>query len=195
MKKVVKLSAVLAFMFISLNGMANEPRLNVLANANTKSLVFKLDPSSKETSVKFFDFNGNMMYSEAISGKFSYTKKFDLKDLENGSYFLKVDNELREIVYTLEVDATAVKIIGKKENAKPVFKTVDGMVFLNLLNLNAKKVEIKIYDSSNRMVFEEVVSDELKIEKAFNFKNAFKDSYTVMVKDSNNIYYEDFVVN
>ncbi len=195
MKKVLKLTAVLAFMFVTSKGMANEPKLNVLSNTNTKSLVFELDPSSKDTSVKFFDIDGNIMYSEAVSGKYAYTKKFDLKDLKDGSYYLKVDNALREIVYTLEVDATDVKIVEKKENAKPVFKVAEGMVFLNLLNLDAKKVEIKIYDSSNRMLFEEVVSDELKIEKAFNFKNAFKDSYTLMVKDSNGVYYKDFVVN
>ncbi|WP_339716238.1 hypothetical protein [uncultured Kriegella sp.] len=195
MKKVLKLTAVLAFMLVTSKGLANEPKLNVLSNTNAKSLVFELDASSKETSVKFFDLDGNIMYSEAISGKSAYTKKFDLKDLKEGSYYLKVDNALREIVYTLEVDATDVKIVDKKENAKPVFRAVDGMVFLNLLNLKAANVEIKIYDSSNRMLFEEVVRDELKIEKAFNFKDAFKDSYTLMVKDSNGVYYKDFVVN
>lgn len=195
MKKVLRLTAALAFMFVTSKGMANEPKLNVVAKSNTKSLVFELDGSAKETSLKFMDVNGNVMYSEAVSGKEKYVKKFDLRKLVKGSYFLKVNNTLKEIVYTVNVDSDNVAIVEKKENVKPVFRTENAMVYLNLLNLSKDKVEIKVLDSENRLVFESEVTNELKIEKAFNFTKAYKDSYTVMVKNSNGVYVEDILIN
>lgn len=98
----------------------------------------------------------------------------------------------KSFVYELDASSgeTTIKL---RENAKLVFRTVDRMVYLNLLNLS-KEVKIEIYDSSDRLVFSEKHENEMIIEKALNFKKAFKDRYTVVVKDSENTYYENIVV-
>ncbi|MGB5206062.1 MAG: hypothetical protein WBN63_17895, partial [Eudoraea sp.] len=66
---------------------------------------------------------------------------------------------------------------------------------LNLLNLDGKDVQIKVYDSDNRTLFSEVIENESIVTKAFNFETAIEDHYTVVVKDSKNTYYESIVVN
>ncbi len=195
MKTIFKLSVVVAFMFVTVAGMANEPKLSLVANEAVKSLVFKLDASSNQTMIRIIDTNDNVIYSENVKGEGAYIKKFDLKNLDSGIYFLEMENSLKIIEFTIDVKDTNLEIMGRKENAKPVFRTKGDVVFLNLLNLEQKDVFIKVYDSSYRLLYSEVLSDKLLVEKAFNFERAKKDSYTVVVKDKTNTYYKDIVVN
>lgn len=87
-----------------------------------------------------------------------------------------------------------VERLTKKESTRPVFKKKGEMLYMNLLNLDLEKVTITVYDSENRLVFKEILEGELVIEKAFNFKKAFEDRYTVIVKDSEGTYKERLVV-
>lgn len=90
--------------------------------------------------------------------------------------------------------AFEIERLTKKETTRPVFKKKGDMLYMNLLNLGLEKVNIKVIDSENRVVFSEVVKGELLIQKAFNFKKAFEDSYTVIVKDSEGTYREKLQV-
>ena len=85
---------------------------------------------------------------------------------------------------------TELEILDYMDKGKPIFRQKGDKVFLNMLNLQGEKIEIKVYDSSRRLLFKETITDELTIEKAFNFEGAYEDSYTVMVKDSEGTYLE-----
>ena len=90
--------------------------------------------------------------------------------------------------------ASEIERLTKKEITRPVFKKKGDKLYMNLLNLGLEKVNIKVVDSENRVVFSEVVKGELLIQKAFNFEKAFEDSYTVVVKDSEGTYREKLEV-
>ncbi|MEA1787541.1 hypothetical protein U1E44_15675 [Arenibacter sp. GZD96] len=195
MKTIIKFSAVVAFMFVTVAGMANEPKLSVVANEAAKSLVFKLDGQSGSATVRIIDAQNNVIFSQNFAKEGNYSKKFDFKNVASGTYYLTMENDLRVISYTVAVNDADLKVVSRKENAKPVFRTKGEVIFLNLLNLEQKEVSIKVYDSSYRLLYSEVVADKLLVEKAFNFESAKKDSYTVVVKDKTNTYYKDIVVN
>ena len=194
MKTIMKFITVVAFMFITMVGLAKEPKLSIVSKNDMKSLVFELDSQSKETLIKFMDSNDKVMYSESVSNEI-YLKKFNLKKLSDGFYYFLADDSERSILYKISLEDNDVRIIDRKENAKPVFRTKGDKVFLNLLNLDKEKVEIKVYDSQDRVVYIETLNDQLLVEKAFNFEKAYKDSYTVVIKNSNDIYYKNIVVN
>lgn len=90
--------------------------------------------------------------------------------------------------------ASEVERLTKKESTRPVFKKKGDVLYMNLLNLDLEKVKIKVIDSKNRVVFNEVVEGELVVQKAFNFTKAFEDKYTVIVKDSEGTYREKLLV-
>ncbi len=194
MKKFLKLTAVIAFMFITINGVANEPKLTVFNNAGSKSLVFTLDSNSKETMVKFYDANDNIIFSESLTDGI-YAKKFDLKSLEKGNYVFKVENELTTYLYTIDVREESVDIVKRKENSKPVFRRVGEKVLLNLLNLDENDVNIKVIDSQDRIVYDETIAKESIVQKAFNFESAIPDGYVIVVKDGKDTFYEAIVIN
>lgn len=180
-------------MFVAATALAKEPRLSLTPNEE-KSLNFKMDTTPEQTLVTIVDTNGEVIFTEKIATGKTYSKKFDLKNLPDGSYFLEVEDTLKEKVFAFVIQNSKVIIAEGKENAKPVFRNKNGKVFLNLLNLKNEVVKIKILDSDNRVVFQETIVDEIVIEKVFNFEDAFKDNYTVVVQNKKDTYFEDVSV-
>ncbi|MDO6518831.1 hypothetical protein [Zobellia uliginosa] len=194
MKKVVRTAAMIALLFSTTVGLASEPKLSVVPNENVKSFVYELDTQSGSTTIKFIDAEQNVIFFEKVE-KGAYAKKFDLSNLEDGLYFFKSEDDLKTISYTISIEGSDVKVIDRKENSKPVFRVKEGMVYLNLLNLDKKSVNIQVYDSSNRLVFSEKREGEMTIEKAFDFTKAYSGDYTVVVRDSKETYYKEISVN
>jgi len=194
MKALLKITTVVAFMFIAAISMAKEPKLILTAYSEAKMLVLELENVSNNTYIKFKDAQENVIYAESISDDL-YFKKFNLKKLTDGSYSFETDGEYKSTIYSIKVENNKLIILGKKEIVKPFFREVDSKVFLNLLNLEKKDVMIKIYDEESRLVFEEKVKKDMKVKKVFNFSNAYEGNYTISVMSGKNSYKKDFVVN
>lgn len=193
MKTIMKFTTIVAFMLTTVVSMAKEPKLSIVSENNNKSLVFELDSQSKETTVQVMDANEHVIYSESISDKV-YIKKFNLKMLEDGVYYILAEDAMRAIVYKISLKGNVVKITERNENSKPVFRTLEDRVFLKLLNLDKDKVEIKVFDSFDRIVFRQDIEDAMLVEKAFNFEKTLADTYTILVKNNNEVYYKNVVI-
>jgi len=194
MKNIVKITTVVAFMFATVAGMAREPKLNLISAGKAKSVVLTMDASAKGVQVRLMDSDLNVIYSESISeGQFS--KKLNLKELKDGIYYLSADDKMKEYSYTIVLEDNDVKIVETAEDVKPFFRKTSNMIFMNYLNLDKSKLSIKIHDTESRTVFTQEVTDEMIVEKAFNFADAFPGTYTVTVKSAGKTYTEEFVVN
>lgn len=193
MKKVLKFTVMAALLFSTVTAMANEPKMSLVADNAAKSLIFKLDVKTKDTKIQFLDSENNVIYYDNSVSK-GFSKKFDLSKLEMGAYTFKMDDSLKLVTYTIIIEDKGISILEKTEMVKPVFRTKDGMVYINLLNKELKNVDIKVYDSSERLLFAETLTDKLIVEKAINFKKAFKGDYTISVKDANGVYLENISI-
>tara|TARA_R110000868_G_scaffold98706_2_gene271731 strand:+ start:17715 stop:18299 length:585 start_codon:yes stop_codon:yes gene_type:complete len=188
MKRVLKFTVMAALVFNTITAMANEPKMKLVADNEAKSLVFELDITSKDTKIQFVDSDNNVIYSDYNFATKGLRKKFDLSKLQKGVYTFKMDNATKLVTYTILIEENGISILEKAENTKPIFRVKEGMVFINLLNRDMQKVDIKVYDASDRLLFSEAITDKLVVEKAINFKKAFKGEYTITVKDTNGVY-------
>jgi len=195
MKNILKSTAVAALMFISLTTMAYQPGVRLLNGMEAKSLVFEMVSASGESVVAMKDENHNIIFYDNVRGT-DYAKKFNLKNLETGTYYLEVENASQFVTYTLSVENMEVKIINKEERFTPVVFGKEGnKVYLNLENSDLSKVEIKIMDENNAKVFGESLASQRTIDKTFNFENAVKGLYTISVKDGKKVYYQNVSVD
>ena len=194
MKAILKFTVAIAFMFTTVVSLAKEPKLYIVAGKDAKSLVFTLESQSDGTSIKFVDAKENLIYSERIADENGYTKRFDMSKLAEGQYTFEMEDTARVIRYTIRVETSNMEIVGKTERTKPYFRRKGDRIYLNLLNLDKKGVQVKVYDSNNRLIYKELFEGELVVEKAFNFEKAFADNYTVVVKNSDDTYYEAVIV-
>ncbi len=188
MKKVLKFTATVAFMFVAAISMANEPELYLVPNEGAKSMIFKLDSPSEKTTLVLKDEQQEVIFSETLKKRVEYIKRFDLSLLDSGVYSMKVEDDLKVIRYEVVVTNESLSISDKKESPKPVFRIKGNKMYLNLLNLDREKVFIKVYDGDARLIFSEKLTDQMIIEKAFNFEKAHIDNYRVTVEDSKSIY-------
>lgn len=193
MKRIIRTAAAIGLLFATVTGFANDDKLSLINKKESKSLIFELDAKGGDTRIALEDAQNHVIYFEKVT-KISYAKKFDLNFLENGLYYFKTEDTLKNVVYTIEISNEGAQIVDKKETPKAIFKNVDGKVYLNLLNLSKKDVEIKVYDSDRRLLFSEKRKNEIIIEKVFNFSGAHADNYTVVVDNTSNTYYKDIVV-
>nr|WP_297787008.1 hypothetical protein [uncultured Allomuricauda sp.] len=95
----------------------------------------------------------------------------------------------KKTVAKYEVEKNLVKV-----NLDPVFVKKGQKVMMNLLNISQGKVLLKVYDSKNRLVFDEAIDGDVVVEKAFNFEKAFEDEYTIVVVDKFGTYKETMEV-
>ena len=196
MKNYFKITAVGAAMFYTMAGMANEndPKINLVSSNDPKSVVLEMDSRSDKSVIELKDSKENIIHYEQIL-KGEYFRKFNLKDLPQGTYYFTVESESESVIYTLNLKNNKVAIVNKTEKStKPVLRKVDDKVYFNLLNPNLKDVNIKILNSNNESVFEESIKGELMPGKVFNFKSALKDSYTVIVTNGSDHYMQNIVV-
>ncbi|SHJ85582.1 hypothetical protein SAMN04488513_11095 [Pseudozobellia thermophila] len=180
---------MIALMFGTMTASANEGKLSLVTTENTKSVVFELDADAGKTTIKLLDKDSNVIYFENVE-KEAYVKKFDLQNLKDGQYYFLTDDALRTTTYVINVKGSKVAILDKKEDTKPVYRSKDGVIYLNHLNLDKSKVNVNVFDSSDRLVFSQEWKDTMVVEKVFNFKNAFKDTYTLVLSDGDKSYYE-----
>jgi hypothetical protein len=189
MKTIFKLSATAGLLFTVAVGMAKEPNLKLISNSEVRSLVFQMDSQSRETYIRLMDDEGHIIFKDRVSTGI-YEKSFDLSALDDGNYFFSTENAIKAFIYTIGIDDNTMALVDKKEKSKPVFRQKGDRLYLNLLNLDGNDVKIKVLDSSDRVVYKETVQNEVTVEKAFNFEGAFADTYTVIVKDNEESFYE-----
>ncbi|MFH6604846.1 hypothetical protein ACEZ3G_15280 [Maribacter algicola] len=190
MKKVIRTIAMAAILFTSINVNANEPR--IITSNDSKSLVVQLEAKSAATLVRLVDTEGNVIFNDNAKNAKAYMKKFDLNALPQGFYILELDDSLRTLTYSIEIDKNSVNILSKEESLKPVYTKTENKLLLNLLNTGEQSIEIKVFDSNDHILFSEVVTDTVVLKKVFNFETAPKDTYSIVVKKQDEVYYETF---
>jgi hypothetical protein len=141
------------------------------------------------------DLDQNIIFYDNVTDT-DYAKKFNLKNLESGTYFLEVENTSQFVTYTLALESKEVKIINKEERFTPVVFGKEGnKVHLNLENSDLSKVEIKIMNENNAKFFGESLASQKNIDKTFNFEKAVKGVYTISVKDGKKVYLQNVSVD
>ncbi|MEG3655916.1 hypothetical protein V5097_00800 [Arenibacter palladensis] len=194
MKKVLKSITVMTLMFITMTSMANNPKISLTSGIDSKSLVFEMDAQTMESKIRMTDKNAQTIYSENVLNA-NYSKKFNLKDLEIGTYNFIIENPFSSVVYTFVVDSKEIKIKNKEENtSKSIFRITGNKIFINLFNGDQQKVDIEILNSSSDIVFQESTKGELLIGKVINFDKAIKGNYTIIVKNGKETYYQNIII-
>lgn len=190
MKNILRSTAVLALLLITTRGLANEPKLNLELEKDSKSLVFEMNSNDGESKIILTNNESKTIYSEKIIDE-SCVKKFNLKNLEFGTYHFTIENESKSVIYTLNGQIAGINITKIEENLIQVsiFRKVEKNVYVNLLNIDQNKVDIELLNQDGRVFFKEARKGESVDGKTFNFEKAKKGTYTINVNVGEKTYY------
>jgi hypothetical protein len=70
----------------------------------------------------------------------------------------------------------------------PVVQAKGQKVFVNLLNLEGESVTVKVVDSENRVLYLQRFEETQVVEKAFSFEQAYSGTYSVVVRNGEDLY-------
>lgn len=189
MNRILKVTALVVLFLSTAISIAKTTETGLDKAKETKSVVLNLEKASKGLTVRFTDADNNVLYSEKLKDG-AISKKFDMKNLEDGTYFITTSDLTKLVVYTVTLNADEVNITKTEEVLKPSFRKTSNGVALNFLNLDKSAVDVTVYDDNYRMIFNETFNDSLIVNKAFNFKSAYEGNYKVVVTDANRAFSE-----
>ncbi|MCL5247015.1 hypothetical protein M4I21_14435 [Cellulophaga sp. 20_2_10] len=182
MKTIFKFSTLVLFLFVSTASFADESSLELVTKKDSKDLVFKFEAKNLQTVIKFEDQYSGVFYSEEIENEAVYSKKFNVMNLEDGHYFLNVENMLKKVSYAIHIKNGNVIVDEKIEEAKPIFQKRGDLVLMSFLNKKKGKVVVSVYDLEGNEVYEETFNNKLRVEKAFRFTNFAEEEFRFVVE-------------
>ena len=192
MKKILKISLMLAVFFTAVQVHAGDVDFSLkVKNAAGKTISFTLN-EVKNVNLSIYDVNDILVNKETIIANGNVLRTYNLDALPNGTYFLEAETAFKISRYKIVVDKNTA-ILTKEvvsEFYKPVLVNKNGMVTLNILNLNEVPVNVKIVNSEGAEVFEGNLPANITVAKIYDLTKSKVDTYTFVINYNNKTFVE-----
>jgi len=167
------------------------PRIEIRESAGAKKVSVELEKLNAPATITLADADGNLLIDEKVIGK-SFAKTFNLSKLVNGDYSLSINTGLIETIQPLTL-TDAVLVLDEKmrqEVYAPVINVGDDYVDLSFLNKRLGNVFVVFLNADDEVVYQENISNALKVEKRYNLSRLPKGDYSVKVIAGNGDFYK-----
>lgn len=194
MKKISKISLVLVVTLLTMNMHAGTVDFTLdVKKEQGKMVTFALNQTEK-IDLSIYDANDKLIHSENVSSKENVNRTYDLKALPEGTYFLQAESDTKVSRYEISVVGDMASLSGNavSEVYKPVYLYKNGLVSVNILNLDESPVNIKIYDSEYNEVYDSALLTGQNVTKVFDINNFLNEAYTFVVTDNDTTFTKTF---
>ncbi|MFB9109848.1 T9SS type A sorting domain-containing protein [Flavobacterium gyeonganense] len=123
MKKTLKLSVIAAVLFSGISTYAidgSEGGTLHVIKGNGNKVTFGLNNITK-ANLSIYDDEGNLIYSERASGKDGILKTFSFEEFPSGTYFLKVEDNVKTTTHEIVIKGNIAVLSPKPVSS--VYKT------------------------------------------------------------------------
>jgi hypothetical protein len=184
MKKIVKFSLMLAAAALtSVEAHAGNADFSLdLKKEEGKTVSFTLR-ETKKVDLSIYDTSNNLIYQENVTSDDNINRTYDLTAFPDGVYYLQAESDLKIAKYKIEVIGKVAKLSADaiSEVYKPVLINKNGIIKLNILNLNKALVTVKIYNLNDIELYNETLTAELYVGKIFDLSNVQGNKCTFMI--------------
>ena len=181
MKKILKFSLVLtAIVLTAVQAHAGNADFSLdLIKEEGKTVSFSLK-EIKKIDLSIYDTNDSLIYQEKVTSEDNINRTYDLTALPDGIYFLKAESNLKISKYKIEVVGNKAKLSADaiSEVYKPVLVNKNGIVTVNILNLEKAPVTVAVYNSDQTEVYTTTLAADLYVGKIFDLTSAQNGKYT-----------------
>ena len=197
MKKILKFSLVLAAVVLTaVQAHAGNADFSLdLIKEEGKTVSFNLK-ETKKIDLSIYDTNDGLIYQEKVTSEENISRTYDLTALPDGIYFLKAESDLKISKYKIEVVGNKAKLSADaiSEVYKPILVNKNGMVTVNILNLEKTPVSVAIYNSEENEVYNETLNADLYVGKIFDLTSAPSSKYTFEITYNGKTYIETVAI-
>ena len=197
--KNLKIGLIL-FLVVLVSGNANATgklKVDVIRGKNEKVLVNVLLARDSKFEVNVTDSKGDIVYNESeISPSLDYKKIYDLSDLKDGKYTLKVKLDDEVNLSELVVKDGIVQFVKNDEEISPNFKLNGKILEFSFPNSSDQNVRLLLYNNdTNHWIYQENLYPESDISQTLNLSKLNQGSYKAVLISGNVTFDYSFHLN
>lgn len=184
MNKLIKLSFLAGFLFLSTNILAKDKDFSVaIKEVTNKTVNFELS-NAKNVSIYVYNGEKGEVFSEKIISNDSVEKAYNMSDMSAGTYYLVAESESKIEKYKITVDEKNVIVDQAPVSVitKPEYTINKNIVKLQMANVIGD-VRVSIYDTLNNTYYSKNnVSKDGILDLTFDLNPANADTYIINVE-------------
>ena len=185
MKKISKFGLMLGVTLLTMNVHAGTVDFSLdVKKEQGKKVTFAIDKIN-EMNLSIYDADDKLIHSEMVNSKKDFNRTYDLNALPEGTYFLEVESDSKISRYEISVASSSALLsanaISEDYKPSPVFLYKDGLVWVNIINLDNSPVNIKIYDKDGDEVYNSAKLMDRNVTKIFDVNNIENEKYTFVM--------------
>jgi hypothetical protein len=145
--------------------------------ASNKSIIVEKDQwKSPSLEITISEANGNVLVHENIKK----STKYNLKHVPDGNYVLEIEDNQKIKVQQLAIRQGSLQSKGVSTIYKPVLKSTEGKLDLNLMAQGHDAV-ITIRNNDSQVTYSENIKNEVSITRRFNLEELEPGEYYIDV--------------
>ncbi len=151
---------------------------------------------ARKVEIKFEDQYGEMLFHESINQYHAYQKRFELKKLPKGTYYLIVSDKASTTKQPIEVHRKniEIKLSDSKKIFKPILTYDDEVLEIEQLDVTPFAVNIKLYDENGKLYLDETLAAKRHLKKRFDFSEFTPDKYLMVITTKDEIHHNEIIV-
>ena len=186
--------AVILVAILAAKAIAGEaPKLKLVPHSTDRAVVVIDNEQDSPSELVIEDLIGNILYyKEGRINEKMYTKLFDFRNLENGTYKITASNNYGKKELTFKVDGD--EIVVEKDHfttAHPYVEVKDDVLKLSFLNHSLNEVYLSITDDSGT-VYSKSLGNDFSITTGFSLAKLDYGDYSAIITDGKNTYSYNF---
>jgi hypothetical protein len=191
MKTIIKKYLIVAFIFGTYISYAIE-NSKISNTVPVKSVKVEFKSVKKGHTLTLKDESATTIYKEEIQNSGDYSKLFNFKNIENGSYTIELEKDFEIIIKKMKVDNGAVSYIKETDKIfKPSIRLKSDLLLISKVSFVKKPLNITLY-YKDVMIHSEKVDGENLVNRVYKLSNTEKGAYKVVIASDNRNYVKHF---
>jgi hypothetical protein len=149
----------------------NVDGVEVKIASNAKNVIVNLgDVQNEEIKITLVDDDQNILLTETVKDVKSFTKRYNVSRLDDGSYKMIITKKTVRTVQPFSIEKGIVKMsnLDKKEKFLPTLTFNNGKLDVNVLLGNYSNIVVKLFDNEGREVMTDNHYAEFKLNKRYD---------------------------
>lgn len=182
MKKVIKNSILMLALLIATQVYSNQMD-SIIINDDDNNGIITIEKLKQGTLLSIKDDRGMTLHKEKIKKSGLFSKRFNLENLPDATYYIELDNDTEIRTFSVEIKDQQPYIIKSDELivAKPQIEVNGSMVKIEQNSHIDQSLEIKIYYEGNSIALEESFKDFKNFKRSYDFSGSMRGDYTIVL--------------
>jgi hypothetical protein len=166
--KTKKFAFALLAVAFSVSAFATKiPQMNILPLDDSKAVVTAITDPQQSSEISIISEDGETVYFKRSKASVGFRSVFDLSELKDGKYTVKLKTGATSAKSEIEVNKGAVQVTSAKPEIEPYFSYDKKLLKVSYLNFDKKDVKMLVYNGGE-LVFQAELGNDFNVQRAFD---------------------------